>query len=72
MKTDQFTFASILSASIDLAVVEYGKQIHAKIMKTRFQLDDSVSNALVDMYAKCGRIDDTFQQLNKMHVRDTI
>lgn len=72
MKMDHFTFGSVLSAFADLAVVEYGKQIHAKIIKTRFELDDCVGNAVVDMYAKCGSIDDACQQFNRMHVRDRI
>jgi pentatricopeptide repeat protein len=53
---DEVTLASIMSACAGLAADREGRQVHARVMKSdRFREDMVLSNALVDMYAKCGR-----------------
>ncbi|PIN10467.1 hypothetical protein CDL12_16941 [Handroanthus impetiginosus] len=54
---DPYTYSSLLSICGDLPAAEWGKQAHCCIIKC--QLDHSnvvVGSALVDMYAKCGRL----------------
>ncbi|KAL5541134.1 hypothetical protein UlMin_044381 [Ulmus minor] len=53
---DDFTFASVLAACAGLASIQYGKQVHAHLIRTRIYQDVGVGNALVNMYAKCGSI----------------
>lgn len=52
----EVTYSSTLCACACLAAVDPGMQIHAFIIKTKFDQDSVVSNSLVDMYAKCGNI----------------
>eukprot|EP01018_Ginkgo_biloba_P025610 Gb_06572 [translate_table: standard] len=66
MEPNQFTFASVLKASASLAAMEQGRQIYAHIMKSGFEADVIVGNALVDMFAKCGSIEDARRVFNKM------
>eukprot|EP01018_Ginkgo_biloba_P031528 Gb_16955 [translate_table: standard] len=58
VKVDQYTMAGILRACASIAALEQGKRVHADIVRIGFELDVSVSNALIDMYGKCGRIED--------------
>jgi len=57
MEPDELTLASVVSACASLSALREGKQIHARAMKfDKFRNDLVLSNALVDMYAKCTRI----------------
>ncbi|RRT82355.1 hypothetical protein B296_00011097 [Ensete ventricosum] len=51
---DEFTTASALAVSAELASFHYGGQIHAHLIRTRMVLDIVVYNAIINMYAKCG------------------
>jgi len=72
VRPDQFTFSSVLLACASLAAVEYGKEVHENIIKNGFQSDVFVGNALVDMYAKCGRIADAQKMFENMLERDLV
>ncbi|XP_057850533.2 putative pentatricopeptide repeat-containing protein At5g09950 [Cryptomeria japonica] len=66
IKPDNFTFATTLTSCASLATLENGKQVHASIMRTGFYSDIFVDTALVDMYAKCGSIEDAEKVFNSM------
>eukprot|EP01018_Ginkgo_biloba_P003052 Gb_20350 [translate_table: standard] len=72
MKPDQFTVASALRACGSLIDFEHGKQIHSQIIRTGLELDFVVSNALVDMYCKCGITNYASKVFEKMSKRDTV
>jgi pentatricopeptide repeat protein len=72
MKLDTFVFASIIRACADLASLEQGKQIHACTMKNGFASDVFVGSAFVNMYAKCGSIEDSQKLFDKMVARDLV
>jgi pentatricopeptide repeat protein len=53
---DEVTLASVMSACAGLAADREGRQVHTRVVKCdRFREDMILNNALVDMYAKCGR-----------------
>eukprot|EP01018_Ginkgo_biloba_P036720 Gb_30661 [translate_table: standard] len=66
MRSNEFTFGSVLRASASLEALEQGKQVHVNIIKTGFELDVFAGSALLDMYAKCGRIDNAYQVFDKI------
>ncbi|KAH9322530.1 hypothetical protein KI387_017169 [Taxus chinensis] len=72
MKPNPFTFGSVLSACASLVNLEQGKLIHAYILKSGVESDVFVGSALVDMYAKCGSIDDASNLFNKMSERNLV
>eukprot|EP01018_Ginkgo_biloba_P040022 Gb_26861 [translate_table: standard] len=72
MNSDQFTFASILTACANLATAEQGKQVHALIIKSELNLHFVLASALVDMYAKCGIIEEARHVFDKMSERDVV
>ncbi|KAK2976340.1 hypothetical protein RJ640_014171 [Escallonia rubra] len=53
-----YTHSCILSICGDLPAVEWGKQTHCYILKPGFYSNIVVGSALIDMYAKCGRLGD--------------
>ncbi|XP_031503747.1 pentatricopeptide repeat-containing protein At4g33170-like [Nymphaea colorata] len=57
---DEYTFASLIKACSCLAALEQGKLMHANAIKMGIDLDNFVATAMIDMYAKCGNIDDAY------------
>ncbi|KAL4197587.1 hypothetical protein AMTRI_Chr04g251890 [Amborella trichopoda] len=59
---NRYTFASVLSLCGTLSALDYGKQIHARVLrKSEEEVETevekaSVSNSLVAMYARCGDV----------------
>ncbi|KAF3658161.1 putative pentatricopeptide repeat-containing protein [Capsicum annuum] len=69
-KLDGFTFASVLSASASIATLEHGMEVHACAIRACLESDIVVGSALIDMYAKCGRIDYASRFFDVMPVRN--
>ncbi|KAJ4967728.1 hypothetical protein NE237_014429 [Protea cynaroides] len=61
IKTDKITMTTLLSACANLGALDQGRWIHAYIDRNKIEIDAHLSTALVDMYAKCGRIDISFK-----------
>eukprot|EP01018_Ginkgo_biloba_P024259 Gb_34736 [translate_table: standard] len=72
MRSDQFTFTSVLRTCASLADLERGKQVHVQIIKTGYASDLSVGNAFITMYAKCGTIYDALKVFDRLTYRDTV
>ncbi|XP_059077801.1 pentatricopeptide repeat-containing protein At4g14050, mitochondrial-like [Cryptomeria japonica] len=72
VKSDHFTLSSILGACAGLAVLEQGRQFHAYATGTGFESSVFVGNALVDMYSKCGAMEDALHLFNRMLIRDIV
>lgn len=52
------TYSIILNISGDLPSIQWGKQTHCRILKPGFNSDVVIGSALIDMYSKCGRLND--------------
>ncbi|KAK2994560.1 hypothetical protein RJ640_017289 [Escallonia rubra] len=52
------TFASVIGACSVMSAFEIGQQVQGQIMKTELFTDIKVGSALLDMYSKCGRVED--------------
>ncbi|CAN6381251.1 unnamed protein product [Urochloa humidicola] len=72
MKPDLFTFSSILSVCSAMMALEQGEQIHAQTIKTGFLSDVVVNSALVNMYNKCGCIEDATKAFDEMSTRTLV
>ncbi|PKA63714.1 Pentatricopeptide repeat-containing protein [Apostasia shenzhenica] len=62
---DQFSLSAGVSASASLASSEEGRQLHSLIIKLGFDSDLHVVNATMDMYGKCGKLDDALKLVPK-------
>lgn len=72
MVPDDLTMVSIVSACCALGDVGLAEQLHKCILQCQRsgRLDVTLSNALVDMYAKCGRTDLARRVFDRMPLRD--
>ncbi|CAA0829574.1 Putative pentatricopeptide repeat-containing protein [Striga hermonthica] len=69
---DQSTFASILNASANLALISLGKQLHTRLITARCESNVYCASALLDMYAKCGSLRDSVAIFESMPERNSI
>lgn len=68
--SDQGTLSSVLRACTGLVQLELGRQVHAHVLK--FERDLILNNAILDMYCKCGNLDDANSGFQRMSQRDVI
>eukprot|EP00268_Persea_americana_P065351 TRINITY_DN8712_c0_g1_i1.p1 TRINITY_DN8712_c0_g1~~TRINITY_DN8712_c0_g1_i1.p1 ORF type:complete len:144 (-),score=25.43 TRINITY_DN8712_c0_g1_i1:148-579(-) len=67
-----FTFSSILSTCGHLPAIQEGKQIHDQIVKSELLSNKVLQTALLDMYARCGLVDDARYVFDEMPDRDVV
>ncbi|KAK9289670.1 hypothetical protein L1049_007828 [Liquidambar formosana] len=66
VEANLFTFGSAVSAAANIANIKQGKQIHAMMIKTGYDLETEASNVLITLCAKCGSIDDDKSEFLEM------
>lgn len=69
---NEYTYSTLLSSCADLAAVQEGKQIHARIIKSGYVIesDTFVVSSLMQMYAKCGYLEEARNLFEEMPKRD--
>jgi pentatricopeptide repeat protein len=72
IRPDQFTFASVLPAIANLVALQQGKKVHDEINRSGFLSNVFVGSALVDMYVKCGSVEDAREVFDKMTERNVV
>ena len=71
LKPTDETLLSILSSCALLGALDLGRWIHEYVKIHGFDKYLKVKTALIEMYAKCGSLDDGMMQFANMSVRDT-
>ncbi|CAI0390784.1 unnamed protein product [Linum tenue] len=70
---DEVTLASVVSACATLAALKHGMEIHTRVVKSyKLRGDLILGNALVDMYAKCGKISEARRVFDRIPVRNVV
>ncbi|KAB1210547.1 hypothetical protein CJ030_MR6G010843 [Morella rubra] len=73
IEPDEVTLASVVSACASLLAIREGLQIHARVLKyNKFRDDLVLGNALVDLYAKCGKINEARWVFDRMPMRNVV
>ncbi|KAL6961014.1 hypothetical protein U1Q18_038777 [Sarracenia purpurea var. burkii] len=67
-----YTYSSVLSICGDLPAIEWGRQTHCCVMKPGFDSNVVVGSALIDMYAKCGRLNDARRVFNNLPSKNLV
>ncbi|MFS7904939.1 putative tetratricopeptide-like helical domain superfamily [Helianthus anomalus] len=67
---DNITIVSVLSACGDLGALGTGKMVHRYIERNRIEIDVKLGTSLVNMYAKCGDIDNALKVFNGLKDKD--
>lgn len=69
---DNFTFPFVLKACSALSDLTAGREIHEMAVRTRWDSDVFVAAGLIDMYAKCGRVEDARRVFDGVEGRDAV
>eukprot|EP01018_Ginkgo_biloba_P018985 Gb_02561 [translate_table: standard] len=72
VQPDNFMFSCVLKVCAGIVALQQGKEIHSCIIRSGFESYVFVGNALIDMYAKCGNVDDAVQVFDNMSHTDIV
>ncbi|MQM00881.1 hypothetical protein Taro_033619 [Colocasia esculenta] len=72
VRPDAVTFTIVLSACSQLGALEQGKEVHSCIIESRLDSNEIVMSALLDMYAKCGAVDEARKVFDRLPVKDLV
>ncbi|KAJ8618506.1 hypothetical protein MRB53_014692 [Persea americana] len=70
VQPNQRTLASILTACAQMGALDEGKWVHLYIDKNKLEMNSILGTALIDMYAKCGCIDEAFMVFHSLAQKD--
>jgi len=62
----------VLKGCASVVALEEGRYVHHKIIQSVLESDVFVGTGLVDMYAKCGSIEDAWKVFHKMPSQDVV
>lgn len=69
---DKVSFISMVSACANQAAVKEGKQTHVRILENEFRWDVNLTNAVMNMYGKCGSVEDASRVFENMQTCDVV
>eukprot|EP00249_Psilotum_nudum_P007525 c20627_g1_i1 orf=2-1159(-) len=72
MEPDKATFATILNACPGAAFLPEGRMIHADILERGFESDVVIGTAIINLYGKCGNLEDARSLFDKLAGRNII
>ncbi|XP_038719511.1 pentatricopeptide repeat-containing protein At4g21065 [Tripterygium wilfordii] len=72
VEPDGFTMVSLLSACAELGALALGRRVHVYMLKVGLSENLHPSNALLDLYAKCGSIREAQQVFYEMGLRNVV
>lgn len=72
VRPDEITMVSVLSACTDLGTLELGKWVESYIDKEGIQKTVELSNALIDMFSKCGDVEKALKLFRNMSGRTIV
>ncbi|CAM8983874.1 unnamed protein product [Rhodiola kirilowii] len=70
LKPDDITLVAVLNSCANSGALELGKWVNTYIDRNGFKADRYIGNALVDMYSKCGNIDEAVRVFSGMKCKD--
>ena len=69
---NKITFVIILDVCANQAALNEGQYVHTDAIFTDFDTDLLVATALINMYGKCGNLDDAWLLFNKLDKHDVV
>eukprot|EP00250_Pteridium_aquilinum_P004036 c14287_g1_i1 orf=3-1634(+) len=69
---NHFSFACALKACSDLGDLSHGKLIHAYVIYTGHDVDNFIKSTLINMYSKCGSLEDAHRVFEKLTRRGLV
>ncbi|KAI5069307.1 hypothetical protein GOP47_0015608 [Adiantum capillus-veneris] len=72
IKPSKLTFLGVLKACWIVGILAQGRVIHAQVIGHNFESGLVVANALIDMYAKCGSLDEARNVFDDISSKDGV
>ncbi|CAI0378507.1 unnamed protein product [Linum tenue] len=72
LRPNQVTVVSVLAACADLCALDLGKRVHEYSNRSGFKNNVLVCNTLIDMYAKCGSLEEASRVFDEMEGKRTV
>ncbi len=72
MNPNKFIFVRVLNAFANLQALEEGKHVHKQMIQIGCESDVSIGTSIVDMYAKCGSMEDALRVFMKFTSCDVV
>ncbi|XP_010538669.1 PREDICTED: pentatricopeptide repeat-containing protein At4g21065 [Tarenaya hassleriana] len=72
IEPDGFTIVSLLSACAELGALALGRRVHVYMIKVGWRGNSHANNALLDFYAKCGRVREAQTLFHEMGNKNSI
>ena len=72
VKPTEVTVLSVLSACGQLGALELGRWVHSYIVNNGIQINVLVGTALIDMYGKCGSLEDARLVFDNIPTKDVV
>lgn len=72
VKPTEFMISSVISACAGISSLELGRSVHALAVKACVEWNVFVASAIVDMYGKCGVIEDSRNAFNEMPKKNLV
>uniref|UniRef100_A0A7N0V379 Pentatricopeptide repeat-containing protein n=1 Tax=Kalanchoe fedtschenkoi TaxID=63787 RepID=A0A7N0V379_KALFE len=69
---DEYTFGSVLKGIAKGFGLRCGQQVHTEVVKSGYQENVYAGSALLDMYAKCKRVDEAYAVFECMPDRNSV
>ncbi|KAF8679161.1 hypothetical protein HU200_045927 [Digitaria exilis] len=69
---DCITMVSVLSACGDMGALAVGAEVHQFVESNGIEVDVKLGTALIDMYAKCGDIENSLRIFRSMPAKDVL
>ncbi|GAB4846936.1 Pentatricopeptide repeat-containing protein eli1, chloroplastic [Ancistrocladus abbreviatus] len=72
VKPNEVTVLSVLSACAQLSALELGRWLHSYLVNNGIQINVHVGTSLVDMYSKCGSLEDARLVFDSINCKDVV
>ncbi|WOK91717.1 hypothetical protein Cni_G00408 [Canna indica] len=72
VEPDGFTMVSLLCACAEMGALALGRRAHVYLVKRGLDRNTHVANALIDLYAKCGSIEEAYKVFDEIGERSVV
>ncbi|OAY73911.1 putative pentatricopeptide repeat-containing protein, chloroplastic [Ananas comosus] len=72
VRPNEFTAVCVLSGCSQIGALELGRWVHSHLAKYKIKLNAFVGSALIDMYARCGSLEEAQEVFDEMRERDVV
>ncbi|OAY71909.1 Pentatricopeptide repeat-containing protein, chloroplastic, partial [Ananas comosus] len=72
IEPDYVTIVAVVAACAALGALGQGLWVHRYVVTCEFRQNVRIANSLIDMYARCGRVDFAYQVFEKMAKRTVV